>query len=69
MRHDFRRGSDDLLVGRERERLLEFEITKGSGKGKVAVYSAKLDKSTSSCDSGCFLCRRSVDLTRVARMI
>lgn len=43
---------DDLLFGGKLGALLEFEVTDGTGQGKVAVDTTEIDKATSSADTG-----------------
>lgn len=54
-RHVGVRGHD-LLLGREFGALLEFKITNGTGQGKVAVDTAKVDETTRSANASLFAC-------------
>lgn len=44
-------GCNDLVLGGQLSALLELKITDSTREGKVAVHSAEVDKTTSSCDS------------------
>ena len=47
-----RKSGDNLLFGREVCTLLELKVPQGTGKRKVAVHTAKVDKSASCTYSG-----------------
>lgn len=54
-RHVGVRGHD-LLFGREFGALLEFKITNGTGQGKIAVDTAKVDEAARSANASLFAC-------------
>lgn len=51
---------DNLLLGRELRALLEFEVTDGTGQGKVAIDTAEIDEATGSGDTGLLACSNSL---------
>ena len=50
-------GGNDLLLWGKLRRLLELKVTNGTGQGKVAVDTPKVDKSTGSSDASLLACR------------
>ena len=54
-----REGSDNLLLGREICALLEFEIANCTGQCKVAIDTAKVDKTSGGTDP-CLLAWKSL---------
>lgn len=47
-------SSDNLLLGGKLGALLEFEVTDGSGEGKVAVNTTKVDEAAGGTNTGFF---------------